>query len=62
MQEVYHWDQRSNEFMEGYVFATQTQHDIVLQFYAHADQLYCLERQPGIWEMIDTPTALEWGL
>ena len=56
------WDTRSNEWLDGYIFGINTPDVLVLEFYAKEDELYCLERQEGVWVMIDTKTALEWGL
>ena len=57
------WDSKTDDWMAGYVVGRETRSEpIVLTFYCWEDELYCIERQDGIWEMIDSKTALEWGL
>jgi hypothetical protein len=60
MQEQF-FDERSDEWWAGYVYGTGLNYDMV-QDRTDEDELYCIEKFYGVWIMIDTKTALEWGL
>ena len=65
MQEERFLDTVCDEWLEGYEWAQSMMHQPVYYNLVHLeylDELYCLESGSGIWYMIDTTTAVEWGL
>ena len=62
MQEEF-FDSMSDEWMDGFVYGRSFEYQTVMDKTNNNDELYCIEKIPGIlWYMIDTKTALEWGL
>ena len=64
MQEgITNWiDYRSEEYLDGYIAAMEIKGEMWFTVYCDEDELYCIQRSATMWEMIDTPTAVEWGL
>jgi hypothetical protein len=56
------WDLMTDEYCAGFTHAQRLQHKINSYLWADIDdELYMIN--DGIyWYMIDTPTAVEWGL
>ena len=62
MQEEF-FDRMSDEWMEGFVYGRSFEFPIIIDKTNDNDELYIIEKIPGnLWYMIDTKTALEWGL
>jgi hypothetical protein len=60
MQEEF-FDSMSDEWMDGYTYGRSFEYDIINERTCE-DELYCIEKYNGYWVMIDTKTAVEWGL
>ena len=63
MQEERYFDKKSDEWIEGYILGSSQEYDMVITSqHCEEDELYCVQRVAQIWIMIDTPTAVRWGL
>jgi hypothetical protein len=63
MQEERFLDKQSDDWIDGYEYGRSFQYQQVMDKTNDNDELYCIEKIEGIlWYMIDTKTALEWGL